>query len=90
VTDALKATDAEAGSLIGGLAAAKLLDAPAGAKVVTVTDQGNQLYTRIRAAVNDIVARMWGDLPAEDLQITGRTLSRILERANAELASLGQ
>jgi hypothetical protein len=29
---------------------------------------------------------MWGDLPEEDLATTGRVLSTILERANAELA----
>jgi hypothetical protein len=36
-----------------------------------------------RAAV---VARMRGDLPAEDLATAGRVLAIITERANAELA----
>jgi hypothetical protein len=86
VTGALKLGDDEAESLIAGLAENGLLDAPAEAPTVTATEAGRQLHARIRTAVSEITARMWGDLPAEDLETTGRVLSTILERANAELA----
>jgi hypothetical protein len=86
VTGALKVSDAEAEEMIAGLAAADLLEAPAGARTIAVTGAGQELHARIRVAVSEITARMWGDLPAEDLAIAGRVLSTILERANAELA----
>ena len=39
------------------------------------------------AAGTQITQRLWGDLPVEDLATTGRVLSTVLARANAELAS---
>ena len=53
---------------------------------VCVTDAGSELHERIRSAVVEITHRMWGDLPADDLAATGRVLTTVLERANAELA----
>jgi DNA-binding MarR family transcriptional regulator len=52
---------------------------------VKLTDAGQQLYGQIRTAVTQITQRMWGDLPAEDLETAGRVLSIILGRANAEM-----
>ena len=39
------------------------------------------------AAVTQITQRLWGDLSVGDLATTGRVLSTVLARANAELAS---
>jgi DNA-binding MarR family transcriptional regulator len=83
VSDALKVDEDTAEVQISGLAAAHLLDA---SDVVQVTDAGHRLYAQVRAATAEITERMWGDLPEEDLATTGRVLSTILERANAELA----
>jgi hypothetical protein len=87
VADALKISEAEAQARITELAAAQLLHVPdpEGAPVKP-TDAGQQLHARIRAAVTQITQRMWGDLPTEDLATTGRVLSTVLARANAELA----
>jgi DNA-binding MarR family transcriptional regulator len=87
VAGALKFSTAQAQARIDELAAAHLLDAPEqdGAPV-SVTDAGRELHTRIRTAVAEITARLWGDLPADDLEIAGRVLGVVLERANAELA----
>jgi DNA-binding MarR family transcriptional regulator len=52
--------------------------------LVRVTETGRQVHGRIRATVADITGRLWGDLPQDDLDVTGRTLATILERANAE------
>jgi hypothetical protein len=88
VTDALKVSEAEAQGRLTELTDAQLLHAPGGdGSPVTVTDSGQQLHTRIRAAVTEITERLWGDLPAEDLATAGRVLSTILARANAELAA---
>jgi DNA-binding MarR family transcriptional regulator len=84
----LKVSEAEAQSLVTALATAQLLTVPHGdGAPVKVTDAGQQLHAKIRAAVTKIIQRMWGDLPAEDLATAGRVLSIILERANAELAA---
>lgn len=84
---ALKVRDADAESLIAELAAAQLLQASdGGASRLEVTDGGRQLHGRIRAQVSEIIERLWGDLPAEDLATAGRVLSTVLARANAELA----
>jgi hypothetical protein len=88
VADGLKVGEGEAQARIAELAGAQLLQATDGeASPVTVTDAGQQLHGRIRTAVTQITERMWGDLPAEDLDTAGRVLSTVLARANAELAA---
>jgi hypothetical protein len=77
-------TDAEA--RVHELAAAGLQEA-SGEGGVAVTEAGAQLHARVRAAVNEITQRLWGDLPATDLETTGRTLTTILARANAHYGS---
>ena len=54
---------------------------------VTLTDAGQQLLGRVRKQVGDVTARLWGDLPRADLDVAGRVLSTVLERAEADLAS---
>ena len=63
----------------------QLLDASASAEL-TVTDAGAQLQAQIRAANAELTARLWGDLPADQLATTAQVLALVLERANAELA----
>jgi DNA-binding MarR family transcriptional regulator len=84
----LKVSEAEAQERVAELTAAQLLDAPdEEGSPVQVTDAGRQLHARIRAGATATTQRLWSDLPAEELETTGRVLSTILERANAELAS---
>jgi hypothetical protein len=83
VTGALKVSEAQAQADLDALVAAEFVTA---GSPVGVTDAGSDFYDRIRADVTAITARMWGDLPAADLDTAGRVLSTILERANAELA----
>jgi hypothetical protein len=86
VADGLKVNSEDAAALIGELTGRGLLEPPAGdGGEVRVTDAGTALHARIRAATGEIVQRLWGDLPADDLAAAGRLLSTILERANAEL-----
>jgi hypothetical protein len=88
VAGVLKVDDAQAQARIAELAAAGLLQASGGdGAPVTVTEAGRRLHGRIRGAVTQITARLWGDLPAEDLATAGRVLDTILTRANAELAA---
>jgi len=85
VAGALKVSEAQAQAHIGELAAAQLL--AAAESPVALTDAGQQLHGRIRAAVTEITQRLWADLPPEDLATAGRVLSTVLARANAELAA---
>ena len=79
---ALKAGAAEAEARVDELVAAGLLGSSDDG-VVAATEAGAHVHARIRGTVGEITRRLWGDLPADDLEITGRTLRTILERANA-------
>jgi DNA-binding MarR family transcriptional regulator len=88
VAVALKVTEAEAQARIAELAAAQLLQGPDGqGSPVKVTEAGRQLHGEIRSAVTQITERLWGDLPAQDLETAGRVLSTVLARANTELTA---
>jgi hypothetical protein len=50
-----------------------------------LTDRGQRVHGRVRAATTEITERLWGDLPADDLATAGRVLDTVLARANAEL-----
>jgi DNA-binding MarR family transcriptional regulator len=88
VAGGLKISHVDADGHIAALEDAGLVRAGAAEdSTVVVTDAGQQLHGRIRATVMEIIQRMWGDLPAEDLATAGRVLATILARANAELAA---
>lgn len=83
MADMLHVAPPRAEAEIAGLRAAGLLDAE---PAVTVTEAGRALHARIRTATEAITARLWGDLPAEDLATAGRVLAIVHERASRELA----
>jgi DNA-binding MarR family transcriptional regulator len=88
VAHALKADRQTAVHQIGQLAAKGLvLTAPEAGSDVTLTEAGQQLVGRIRKQTADVTGRLWGDLPQQDLDVVGRVLSTVLERAEADLAS---
>jgi hypothetical protein len=86
VAGALKISEAQAQARIAELVAARQLQDAREGSAMAVTDAAQQLHGRIRAVISEITQRLWGDLPAEDLDTAGRVLSIITERANAELA----
>jgi DNA-binding MarR family transcriptional regulator len=87
VVDSLKIVDEQAiRSDIEELVARRVLDASAGDRV-SLTDSGRELLESIQSAGGEIASRLYADLPREDLEAGGRVLTRILERANAELAA---
>jgi DNA-binding MarR family transcriptional regulator len=73
------ATDAEA--RVAELVAAGLLQSVHVGQVA-FTEAGAQVHARVRGQTSEVMQRLWGDLPQGDLEITGRTLATILERAN--------
>ncbi|MEV7181659.1 MarR family transcriptional regulator [Kitasatospora sp. NPDC093679] len=52
------------------------------------TEAGRALLAAVGAETAPITARIWGDIPADDLAAAGRVLALVAERANAELAAL--
>ena len=83
VTSGLKVSDAVAIAAVDGLAASGIVSA---GDDIALTDQGAVVQRAIRGEIEAITARLYGDLPAEDLATAGRVLTTVTERANAMLA----
>jgi DNA-binding MarR family transcriptional regulator len=87
VAHGLKASEVQAQEHLASLVAAQLVqDSGDDAGPVRLTAAGTQIFGQIQAAVTEVIQRLWGDLPAEDLATAGRVLSIVTERADAELA----
>jgi hypothetical protein len=54
---------------------------------VALTAEGATRYRKLRAAIDGVTARLYGDLPVDDLQTAARILTVVTERANAEFAN---
>jgi DNA-binding MarR family transcriptional regulator len=79
--------DAGVRSTIAELERAGLLIRTATTPVrVELTDAGHERVRLILAGIGQITARIYGDLPADDLATTRRVLTTVAERARAELA----
>jgi hypothetical protein len=72
----------EAGSALSALTVAGLL-----ARDGTLTVAGRSRHEEISAGLAGITARLYGDLPADDLAVAGRVLTLITARATAELGT---
>jgi DNA-binding MarR family transcriptional regulator len=83
LTDAVKITPQEAQNRVSSLLDAGLMETRDG-QLLAVTDAGNEVFRRIRGRTAEITERLWGDLPDEDLQVAGRVLATVLDRARAE------
>ncbi|HEX3616051.1 MAG TPA: hypothetical protein VHU61_05915 [Solirubrobacteraceae bacterium] len=80
---ALRKGEDHAAGLVERLGDAGLIDTDPTAQV-ELTTAGHTLHERLVAETDTIVARLWGDLPSDDLAIAARVLSTILRRAAAE------
>lgn len=84
VTKALGNTDSQAAHAAAErLISDGLLDAAT--EGVSVTDAGRSVLEEVQAGGRKVAARLYADIPREDLEIAGRVLTLVLERANAEL-----
>ena len=54
---------------------------------IALTEVGRDLYETMNTGALAIGARLYGDLPADDLAATARVLLTLTERARAELAA---
>ena len=86
---ALNIDRATARGAIARLIGAVLLE-PDEPSHLRLSDAGRERYGRLRAAVDESVARLNADIPAEDLATAGRVLSELTARANDQLAQPGK
>jgi DNA-binding MarR family transcriptional regulator len=85
LTGALKIEESAAEETVEEMTALKLL-AETDAELVSLTEHGREVFEEIRTGGNEIAARLYADIPAEDLATAGRVLTLLTERANAVLA----
>ena len=85
LTGALKIEESAARRTVDAMTALKLLEEPTAGQV-SLTDAGRELFESIRTAGNEIAARLYAGISAEDLATAGRVLTLVTERADAELA----
>ncbi|MFI6273940.1 MarR family winged helix-turn-helix transcriptional regulator [Streptomyces sp. NPDC050988] len=89
VAGSLKTDESAVQTTIDELVAAKLVEeAPSDGSGLRLTAVGRDLYERVTAETAQISARIYADIPAEDLATAGRVLTLVTERANAELARM--
>lgn len=87
MTSTLKIDTTTVETVLAGLIAQGLLEVESADPArLTMTAGGSGLHHTHRAALADITARLYADLPAEDLAAAGRVLTEVTARANAVLA----
>ncbi|MGW0971265.1 MarR family winged helix-turn-helix transcriptional regulator [Streptomyces sp. NPDC002516] len=85
LTAGLKIGEPAALRTVEELTARGLLEEPAPGRL-SLTDSGRELFASVRTAGDEIAARVYAGIPAEDLAAAGRVLALVTERANKELA----
>ncbi|MFF1924705.1 hypothetical protein ACFVW8_29580 [Streptomyces sp. NPDC058221] len=87
MTATLKIAGPAAESTLSELVGAGLLaELPGSEPQLTLTAAGRELHRTTSAGTAGITARLYADLPAEDLATAGRVLTVVTARANAVLA----
>ena len=84
----LKISGSSARAAVDGLGAAGLLEiVPNGpGRRLRLSGTGQDVYRRAVGEIDDVMARMYGDIPPSDLATAGHVLTMLTDRANAELA----
>lgn len=85
IAGALRTASAVARTRLGELAAKGLVSPPDAGATVTATAEGHAFRCSIGAEAGRVEGRLWGDLPAGELETAGHVLNIVLQRASAEL-----
>ncbi|MEU7754443.1 MarR family winged helix-turn-helix transcriptional regulator [Micromonospora sp. NPDC049171] len=94
VTSTLKVDEPTVHQLIAhlvdaGLATVERPSSPAGEEpLVALTDTGHAAQRGVVAAVADLSARLYADIPTDEASTAARVLTLVTHRANAELAAI--
>jgi hypothetical protein len=82
---ALKIDNLAAAAAVDELTTAGMLvELPGEKSRVGLTDAGRARYGEIRSAVDEVIGRVYSDIPTADLETAGRVLTLITTRLNAE------
>jgi DNA-binding MarR family transcriptional regulator len=82
---ALKVDAVSAGAVIADLTAADLVRTESSG--VHLTDSGAEVHGAVRRSVDAVVADLYRDIPSGDLEVAGRVLVELTNRATAMLAT---
>ena len=85
MVDGLKITADAATEAVAGAVAAGLLIADG--QWLVASDTGQTRHREIVAVIGQLTEKLYGDIPADDLETAGRVLTTLIERANRELAA---
>jgi hypothetical protein len=85
ITSTLKVDEREVRRVLTTLVDTDLVDLDA--EAARLTDAGHAVQARVAAAVADITARLYADIPADEASAAARALTLVTQRANAELAA---
>ncbi|MER8045344.1 MarR family transcriptional regulator [Streptomyces sp. NPDC094032] len=86
VINSLKIEESAVREVVAELTAAELLEPdPADAGRLQLTAAGQELLDTTTTETAEVSARLYADIPADDLTVAGRVLTLVTERANAEL-----
>ncbi|MFJ5303233.1 MarR family transcriptional regulator [Streptomyces sp. NPDC088350] len=88
VVTSLKADEATVRGVVEQLLAAGLVEADGAG--IRLTDAGREKFDRVSSETGVHTARVYADIPAQDLETAGRVLTLITERANAALAAVAE
>jgi hypothetical protein len=87
LVDALRADRKAIAAVLAELAGMGFLAAGPDDQWVGLTEAGRAVHRDTRAAIEEVIDRMYGDIPAADLATAGRILALVTERASTELAA---
>jgi hypothetical protein len=87
LTAGFRIPETTARSSIDEVTSADLVAATGDPVHLELLPEGTARAQAIRHGIAQIAARLYGDLPAQDLATTHRVLATIAERANAEMAA---
>ncbi|MEU7918372.1 MarR family winged helix-turn-helix transcriptional regulator [Micromonospora zamorensis] len=86
VTSTLKIDESAVREVTDALVDADLAQVDGPAPHIRLTDTGHATQARVADAVAGITARLYGDIPADELAAAARVLTLVTQRANDELA----
>ncbi|MEU8760751.1 MarR family transcriptional regulator [Streptomyces sp. NPDC048659] len=87
VINSLKTEESAVREVVNALVTAALLEpTPADPARLRLSATGQALFDTTTKETAEVSARLYADIPAEDLAAAGRVLTLLTERANAELA----
>ncbi|GAB3935353.1 hypothetical protein [Micromonospora vulcania] len=87
MTGALKVDESIVHEAIAGLVDAGLAQVDDATAQVSLTETGRATQARIGAAIAAITARLYADIPTDEMSSAARVLTLVTQRANAELAA---